>query len=625
MMRFARTGTKVVALAAVGVLALAACSSSGKSTVGTPTTVSGFQGIPAPSAKHVAGGTVTFGMAAGATPTYMFPITPGADSSVYTISYFQEQFWRPLYWSPVGHSLNINYAESLAKAPVWSNGDKTVTLNMDTNYTWSNGAPVDANDVIFYIDLLKAAVKLSAANSGNYTPGFFPDNVASATATSKYQVTLQLTKAYNPSYYFYDQLGLIIPLPSTSWDVDAVGGKPVSYTNLKSAEKIYTFLNAQSLKLSTYATNPLWQDVDGPFKISAFNPSTDANTMVPNKAYTGPNKPTISQFQEVAFTSDSSEYTALLDGQLTVGLIPSTDYPQIGSLKKKGYNVFGYPDFGWDYMVFNFDNTTGHWNKVIAQLYVRQALAHLVDSAGYIKGIYHGYAAPAFGPVPSIPASPFTPADATKPLYPFSVAAAKSTLAAHGWKVVNGVQTCETPGTAAADCGAGIPKGTALSFTLVYNNGSPAITSEDTSFASDAKQADIPVTLVGKTFNFILSNYYNLAAPHNVDKWWMEDFGGFTQSLDPTTNSIFNTTGSYNIGSYSSAQANTLINASVFSSNPSAVKNEASFLTQNLPALFQPDSDHVYAWKTNLSGPQASFWELPQFSLNPEEWYFTSK
>jgi hypothetical protein len=61
----------------------------------------------------------------------------------------------------------------------------------------------------------------------------------------------------------------------------------------------------------------------------------------------------------------------------------------------------------------------------------------------------------------------------------------------------------------------------------------------------------------------------------------------------------------------------------VFGGNPDAVKNEISFLTTDLPALFQPDADHVYAWKTTLSGPQASFWELPQFSLNAEQWYFT--
>jgi peptide/nickel transport system substrate-binding protein len=622
MIRFARTGTKVAALAVVGVTALAACS-NGSTASGPNKVASGFAGIPAPAAKHVPGGTVTFGMAAGATPTYIFPIVPGAQSSVYTIAYFQNLFWRPMWWSPVGHALDINYRLSLASKPVFSNGGKTVTINMKTNYKWSNGQPVDAQDVIFYIDLLKAAVKISPANSGNYTPGFFPDNVKSATATSKFTVQLQLTKAYNPGYFFYDQLTLITPLPSTAWNITKPGGPHISFTSLANAKKIYTFLSTQSNKLSTYANNPLWQTVDGPFHLTAFNPSTDANTMVPNPAYSGPDKASIKQFQEVAFTSDTAEYTALLDGQLTVGLVPSTDYPQIPTLKGKGYNVFGFPNFGFDYMPFNFKNTTNHWNKVVGQLYVRQALAHLIDSAGYIKGIYHGYAALATGVVPSEPASPFTPDNAIHPPYPFSVAAAKSTLAAHGWKIVGGVQTCESPGSGASNCGAGIPKGTQLAYTLVYNNGSPAITSETTAFASDAKQAGIKVSLVGKTFNFILQNYYNLAAPHNINKWYQEDFGGFTQSLYPTTNSIFNTTGSYNIGSYSNPKTDSLINASVFGSDPNAVKTEASFIATDLPGLFQPDADHVYAWKTSLSGPQASFWELPQFSINPEQWYFT--
>jgi peptide/nickel transport system substrate-binding protein len=622
MRRFARTATKVAVFAAIGVTALAACSKSGTAT--QQTSVSGYTGIPAPSAKHVTGGTVSFGMPAGATPNYIFPITPAANSSVYTVNYFQNQFWRPVYWTPVGHALNINYPLSLAGAPTFSNANRTVTINLKTNYRWSNGAPVDAQDLVFFIDLVKAAVKISPANYGNYSPGFFPDNVASAVATSKFTLQMKLTKAYNPGYFLYDQLDLLTAIPSTSWDIDAAGGKPVSYTTLAGAEKIYKFLNAQSTKLSTYATNPLWQVVDGPFKISAFNPSTDANTMVANTAYSG-QKPSIVKFQEVAFTSDSAEFTDLQSGGLTVGNVPSTDFPQIPNLRKHGFNVFGFPDFGFDYMPFNFDNITNHWNKVIGQLYVRQALAHLVDSAGYIKGVFHGYASVADGPVPSVPQSPFTPANATKPPYPFSIALAKSTLAAHGWKDVNGTQTCETAGTAAADCGAGIPAGTKLAFTLVFNNGSPSATAEDTAFASDAKSAGIPVSLVGKSFNFILANYYNVAAPANKNKWYVEDFGGFTQSLYPTTNTIFNTPGSYNIGSYSDPKADSLINASVFGANATAVKAEASYLTENLPALFQPDSDHVYAWKTTLSGPQSSFWELPQFSLNPEQWYFTSK
>jgi peptide/nickel transport system substrate-binding protein len=620
-MTFARTAAKVAALAVVGVTALAACAKSSTSTT-SHAGATGYGTIPAPSSHKVPGGTVTFGMPAGDTPTYILPITPSANSSVYTESFFQNLMWRPLWWTPTGHTLDVDYGLSLAPKPSFSNDNKTVVINMKTNYKWSNGQPVDAQDVVFFIDLLNAAVKLNPANYGNFSPGFLPQNIVSAKATGKYQLTIQFNKSYNPGYLYYDQLLLLYPLPSTSWDIDAPGGKPVSYTTLAGAEKIYKFLNAQSLKLSTYATNPLWQVVDGPYKLTAFDPSTDANTMVPNPNYSG-TKSTISKFEEVAYTSDDAEYNALRTGELTVGLIPSTDYPQIPALEKQGFNTFGEADFGWDYLVFNFKDKTSAWDKIIGQLYVRQALAHLVDESGFVTGVFHGYAAAADGPVPPVPASPFTPSNAAKPVYPFSISAAKSLFASHGWKLVNNVQTCESPGTAATDCGAGVPKGATMAFTLVFNNGSPAIQEEDTAFASDAKQAGVPVTLVGKSFNFILSNYYDLAAPANINKWQAEDFGGFSTSLYPTTNFIFNTGGSFNIGDYSDPKADSLINTSVYGPNKASVKNEAAYIATDLPALFEPDSDHVYAWKNTLSGPQSSFWELPQFSLDPEQWYFT--
>ncbi len=620
-MTFARTAIKMAVLTVVGVTALAACAKS--SSTGTKSiSITGFAGIPWPAKSHVPGGTVTFGMTAGATPTYIFPITPAANSSVYTADFFQNLMWKPVWWTPVRDKLDVNYDLSLAAKPVFSDDFKTVTVSMKTNYKWSNGEPVDAQDVVFFIDLVKAAVKLSPANYGNFSPGFFPQNVAGAVATSKYTLQIKFTKSYNPGYLYYDQLLLLTPLPSTAWDIDAIGGKPVDYTTLAGAEKIYKFLKAQSLKLSTYATNPLWQVVDGPFKLTAFNPGTDASTMVPNPAYSG-QKPSISKFQEVSFTSDDAEYTALRSGQLTVGLIPSSAYPQIPTLKVHGFNVFGDGDPGWDYLVFNFKDKTNNWDKIIGQLYVRQALAHLIDTYGYVSRIFHGYAAVASGPVPSSPASPFTPSNAYKPVYRYSTAASKALFAAHGWKLVNGVQTCENPGTGTADCGAGIPKGATMAFTLMYNNGSPAITAEDTAFASAAKSVGVPVTLVGKSFNFILQNYYDVASPANIDKWAAEDFGGFSESLYPTTNTIFNTGGSFNIGDYSDPTADRLINDSVYGPNASAVKTEAAYIAENLPALFQPNAFRMYAWKTTLSGPRASFWELAQLSLNPELWYFT--
>ena len=39
-------------------------------------------------------------------------------------------------------------------------------------------------------------------------------------------------------------------------------------------KKIFDYLTTQAKSLSTYATNPLWQVVDGPYKLSAYNATT---------------------------------------------------------------------------------------------------------------------------------------------------------------------------------------------------------------------------------------------------------------------------------------------------------------------------------------------------------------
>src|SRR5581483_9698114 len=120
-----------------------------------------------------------------------------------------------------------------------------------------------------------------------------PDNIASATAPSKYQVVLNLTQAYNPSWYTDTQLNLISPLPSTDWNKASATGPQITdwNTNPADAKKIYDYLDGQSKKLGDYGSDPLWQDVDGPFKLSSFNATTDAPTFVPNLTYGGPQKP----------------------------------------------------------------------------------------------------------------------------------------------------------------------------------------------------------------------------------------------------------------------------------------------------------------------------------------------
>jgi peptide/nickel transport system substrate-binding protein len=102
----------------------------------------------------------------------------------------------------------------------------------------------------------------------------------------------------------------------------------------------------------------------------------------------------------------------------------------------------------------------------------------------------------------------------------------------------------------------------------------------------------------------------------------MQDYGGDTNSLYPTTDTVFNTTGSFNTGEYSSATADALINDSVYSSNPKAVQSEISYITTQQPALFQPNPDLVTAFKNTLGGPSASFADSSQYQYSPEYWYF---
>ncbi len=94
------------------------------------------------------------------------------------------------------------------------------------------------------------------------------------------------------------------------------------------------------------------------------------------------------------FTSEDAEVNAVKAGSVDEGYMPLNDFAQLGPLSKT-YNEFGYPDFGWTYMAYNFKDTTGDFNNIIKQLYVRQAIAHLEDQNGYIKAFFNGAGGPA--------------------------------------------------------------------------------------------------------------------------------------------------------------------------------------------------------------------------------------
>jgi len=634
-MRALSKGIRTGAVLATGAVLLAACGSSPSSTKttsthtpGTVSTPGAYGSMPAEHGTPKAGGVVTIAESPGAGPNYIFPVTPANNSSVYTINQFQDLSWRPLWWSPQGDVPTIDYTDSLATKPTFSNNNKTITIHMKSGWKWSDGAPVTSTDAEFDIELIEAAVKISPANYGNYTPGLFPDFITSMSTPNATTLVLHLNKTYNQNFLFYNQLGLITPLPAQAWAKTSANGSIMPATksgwmNLANAEAIYKFLNAQSGILHTYATNPLWKVVDGPFVISSFDPATDGASFTTNPKYSG-HKPAISGVQLVAFTSTSAEFEQLLNGSLDVGFVDFSDLAKVSSLTSN-YYVWGYPDFGFSYADYNFKDPTNNFDNVIKQLYIRQALAHLQDEPAVIqsKGIFDGAAGQAYGPVPAIPKSPFAPANALTNPYPFSISAAKNLLTSHGWKVnPGGVSVCEKAGSGSNECGPGIPKGQTLSFNVIYGNSPAVIGSQIEAWASNAAKVGIKMSLSQKTFNYMIDNLSDVSNPSNDKLWAVQDFGGFTNSLYPTTNELFNTTGSYNLGGYSNPQVNKDIQNSLTSLSSSAVQKEIALVTAQQPGLFQPNADLVFAISKKISGPPADFENMSQYVITPEYWYF---
>ena len=196
-------------------------------------------------------------------------------------------------------------------------------------------------------------------------------------------------------------------------------------------------------------------------------------------------------------------------------------------------------------MAYNFKDTTGDFNNIIDKLYIRQALAHLEDEPGYIKAFFNGAGGQAFGPVPSIPQSPFTPANAMTNPYPFSPADCR--VPAEGRTAGTSFRTAPTPAPSRApapgECGAGIPAGTKLEWNVIYGT-SPAVIGEQVQdLASQAKTVGITMNLSSSNFNYMIANYNDPSSPKTISKWAMEDFGGFTNSTYPTTFGVFNSPG----------------------------------------------------------------------------------
>lgn len=576
------------------------------------TLMSGAAG-PSAAATRLRGGTVSFAEPPGSPLNEIFPFNPATTTSVNDVTQLQALLWRPLNWFGTGESVaRLDRSRTLYRSVTYSEHATVVTIKLK-GYRWSDGYPLTSRDVEFAFNLYR----YDKAEWADYVPGEFPDNVASIRLPDAHTVVLRLTHPVNETWFTDDQLSLITPMPQHAWDrVSALGPVGNADQTPAGAAAVFDFLDTQAMDVATYATNPLWQVVDGPWTLRAFSPD-GAASFVPNPRYSGPIKPTISEFDEVPFSTTADEVRALRSGAVDVGYLPITESGAVGAIEAAGYGLAPWDDLAIAYGLYDFGNPAV--GRLLSERYIRQAIQRTVDQPAILQRAYGGYGSVTAGPVPLLPKSSLISAVERSQPDRYDVSSAVSLLRAHGWRVrSSGTDVCERPGSGPGRCGRGVARGTPLSFTLLYPTGSAAMTEEADAIRSGAARAGISMVLVARSFIDLVSTVGRCPA---ACSWQIALFGVTTDEQPyPTGESMFLPSSPLNMGGYADPTVSAAVEATLRSNEPGVLSAYEDAVTASLPWLWLPTPvDQLTMIRTGLRGVAPQNADL---FITPEDYYF---
>ncbi|MCU1529524.1 MAG: peptide transporter substrate-binding protein [Frondihabitans sp.] len=587
----------IAATAAVAaVVVLAGCSSSG----GTSSSASSKDSI-------------NYALPANFTPNWILPI--GAAGKLNTNNgSISSTLWEPLIaYNGSEGSISWDKAGSLATAADFAADGKSVTITLGDR-KWSDGKAVTSRDVEFWFNLIKA----NKAEWGNYNKGQAPDDWTSFKTVDATHFTITFDKAYNNDWMLANQLSLITPLPQHEWDKTSASGAVGNDDETPAgAVKVWNYLNDQAKDIATYATNPLWKTISGPYALSSFSTSGKV-VLAANKKYDGGEKPSITTVNLLPYTSTDAEENAVRSGAVDYGYINATDLDQKSSFTNQGYEVKPWSGWAITYMPYNFNNPT--MGAVFKQLYARQAVQMSIDQTSLSKVVFNGTAVPGYGPIPQAQKSDYLSAVQKANPYPYSTSKAKVLLTSHGWTEQSGTMVCTDPGTSSSQCGEGVTKGTKFQMQVLSQSGSTVTDNMMAAIQSSLSDTGIDFTIKTAPVNSVLSQTPQCTASQAICKWQLSFFGtagSWYFNAFPTGDSLFQTGGGANFGNYSNTAVDSLISASTTSTGNQAIQSYSAEVAKDLPVIWLPSPDYqVSVIKSGLTGFQQD--SLANF--HPAQW-----
>lgn len=489
-------------------------------------------------------------------PNWFFPVINAPDFFALNLQ-IEFLMYRPLIYLDKNNV--VDYSKSLAShISVNANGTRYV-ITLSHKYKWSNGQPITAKDVVFTVDLMKAASQPNAPwVFGGLGSGGMPTDWKSVSADGTDTVIVQLARPANPQWFIHNGLTQIFPVPESVWD---------RYPNNMTQE--LKFIES----VANTPTSKYFDVVDGAFRFLKWQPNNYWE-LVPNPHFGG-HKATIGRLLFQYEGSSSSEFAGLRNGSISVGYLPASMIKDRAELSHDKFSSSYL--FAMNYIVPNLSpKAPGGIGKALSLLYVRQALEMGINQRGIIETLYHGYGVPTDGPIPSKPRTPFYDAALNRSPYPYNPKRGKLLLEAHGWKMVGGVMT----------------KGSEkLAMTLLYASGSLTEANTVQLIKSDWAKEGVQITLEQMPFDQLFAEL----SQSDPTKWQMGYWGtGLEYQFNyyPTGGSMFSPTGEYNQSGYVSQRATALINETYLPGSPAQIRSRLDayqlYIAKALPVLWMP-------------------------------------
>ena len=504
-------------------------------------------GIATAADRHGCG-TVVVPSGVGMNPT---PAPVGTLHPIlYTGSLYESEafnlLYRPLVWVNNDHAIDWN--ESLAAA-ITPNATRTAFRVTMRPWHWSDGAAVTAGDVAYAWTLIRT---LGPAYT-DYLAGGVPNDISAVRVVDPRTIEFDTRRPVNPEWFEVAGLTQFYALPRQIWETDDLARQQT----LQSSPTFYRV-------------------VDGPFRLRSLSLGRNA-VFVPNDRYDG-HRPSIGRLV-MDFLGGTNPLETLLAHQLDIASVP---FDLIDATRP----MTGFRRVSTGKLPLFYEIIPNLANPAVSffnDVRVRQAIARAIDQQHLIDVVYHGFALPQHGFVPTAMTDYLAPElRGGHSALDYDPDAARALL--------------DRAGYAPGPDGVRVGHGHRLAFEVLVTAGAEERLLALQMIQADLRRVGIAVSIKEVEFNQLLARM--IGAPSA----WSSVYIGETILTYPDPTPFFATGATQNYEHYADKEMDRLLDAATGAPDRSGFYKVEMYALSQQPNIFLPGGSYLELTRPGIDG-----------------------